>query len=104
MATMMLGAVYDAFLEAGASPEKSRQAAEAVASYGEPVGSVERDAVDRSSGMRDDFAKLRSDLDQRFNAIDVRFTKLESDNTLLKALVGVNTAALIAILVRTFFV
>jgi hypothetical protein len=39
---LMLGEVYDALLEAGASEEKSRKAAEAIASYDNRLAAIER--------------------------------------------------------------
>ena len=40
--TIMIAEVYDAFKEAGASEEKSRAAAEAVASYENRFAAIER--------------------------------------------------------------
>jgi len=39
---LMLGEVYDALLEAGASEEKARKAAEAIASYDNRLAAIER--------------------------------------------------------------
>jgi hypothetical protein len=39
---LMLGEVYDALLEAGASEEKARKAAEAIASYDNRLATIER--------------------------------------------------------------
>lgn len=65
MATM-ISEVYDAFLEAGATPDKARKAAEALAGY------------------------------------EGRFSKLESEVSLLKWIGGFNSAVLVAVAVRLF--
>lgn len=70
---VMSGEVYDALTEAGASQEKARKAAEAVAGY-----------------------------DNRFVGIEGRLLKADGDLTLLKWMVGFNVALSVAVLVRLF--
>ncbi len=70
---VMSGEVYDALTEAGASQEKARKAAEAVAGY-----------------------------ENRFGGIESRITKVDGDLTLLKWMVGFNVALTVAVLVRLF--
>lgn len=74
MATM-IGEVYDALIEAGASPGKARSAAEAVASYDNRLNSL-------SSETKAEFAAVRGELN------------------LLKWMVGFNLAATVAILFK----
>lgn len=92
----MSGEIYDAFVEAGASPDKARKAAEAVAH-------LERDAT----GRHTELSSFRYDFDQRLlsfrNEVDHRFTKVDGELTLLKWMVGVNTAAVIAVLLKLLF-
>ena len=103
---MMLGAVYDALVEAGASPEKSRQAAEAVASYGERVGVIERDVTERTSGLRGDVSELRSELRQELSdfrgEVNTRFAKIDGEMTLMKWMIGFVIATNVALLARLF--
>jgi hypothetical protein len=68
---VMSGEVYDALTEAGASAEKARKAAEAVAGYDGQL-----------SGIRNELTAVRSDL------------------TLLKWMVGSCVALVIAVLVK----
>lgn len=57
MATM-ISEVYDALLEAGASEEKARKAAEAVAAYDQRFGTLET----RLAGLDGKLETLRADL------------------------------------------
>lgn len=84
MATMV-SAVYDAFLDAGASQDKARKAAEAMVVHGDRAQSLQQD----SAG---EFAK-----------IEQRFTKVEGELTLLKWMVGATTALVIAVLLKLLF-
>lgn len=70
---IMSAEVYDALTEAGASPDKARKAAEAVASYDTQL-----------SGVKNDLTGIRGDL------------------ALLKWMVGVSSALTIAVLVKLF--
>jgi hypothetical protein len=72
MATM-IAEVYDALIEAGASQEKARKAAEAVASY-----------------------------DTRFNRLENEFTAVKGDLSLLKWMSGFSLALTVAVLFKLF--
>lgn len=100
---MMIGAVYDALVEAGASPEKSRQAAEAIASYEGGVSRVEQDVTERTGDLRGDFASLRREIDTRLSAIEVQFIKVESESKLVRWMLGFVLATNVALLVKIFF-
>ena len=67
--TTMIAEVYDALLAAGSPEDKARKAAEAIASY-----------------------------ENRFVAIEQRFTKVEGDLNLLKWMVGFDVAATVGII------
>jgi phage shock protein A len=67
--TTMIAEVYDALLAAGSPEDKARKAAEAIASY-----------------------------ENRFAAIEQRFTKVDGDLNLLKWMVGFDLAATVGIL------
>jgi hypothetical protein len=69
----MISEVYDAFKEAGASEEKARKAAEAVAGY-----------------------------ENRFAKIDERFAIMDGRLVLLQWMIGFNLAMTIAILWKVF--
>jgi hypothetical protein len=73
----MISEVYDAFREAGASEEKSRKAAEAVAAFDTRFHNLER-------------------------SMDKRFSDLERDMAVLKWMVGFNLAIGIATLWKVF--
>ena len=66
--TTMIAEVYDALLAAGSPEEKARKAAEAIAAY-----------------------------ENRFTAMDQRFTKIEGNLKLLTWMVGFNLAATVGI-------
>jgi hypothetical protein len=70
---MLSAEVYDALTEAGASQEKARKAAEAVAGY-----------------------------ESRFSAFEGRLTRIDGDLNLLKWMTGSSIALTIAVLVRLF--
>jgi phage shock protein A len=65
----MIAEVYDALLAAGSPEDKARKAAEAIASY-----------------------------ENRFGAIEQRFTKVDGDLNLLKWMVGFDLAATVGII------
>jgi len=67
--TTMIAEVYDALLAAGSPEDKARKAAEAIAAY-----------------------------ENRFAAMDQRFTKIEGDLSLVKWMLGFNLAATISVI------
>lgn len=69
--TTMIAEVYDALIEAGASEDKARRAAEAIASY-----------------------------DDRFNRVDFSLAEVKSKINVLMWAVGINVAATITMLVK----
>ena len=81
MATM-IGEVYDALLEAGASPAKARSAAEAVATYDNRLNAL-------STETKGEFAEVKRDI-----------TALRGEVNLLKWMVGFNLAGTVAILLK----
>ena len=70
---VMSGEVYDALTEAGASPEKARRAAEAVAGY-----------------------------DNRFAKIENDLTGIRGELVLQRWMIGFNVALTVTVLVRLF--
>lgn len=70
----MISEVYDAFVEAGASQDKARKAAEAVASF-----------------------------ETRFNAIEQKLTVFQGDMNLMKWMLGLQFAGVAALVMRAFF-
>ncbi len=72
--TMMVTEVYDALLAAGAPEDKAARAAQALASY-----------------------------DNRFNKVDADFAKVDADLALLKWMVGLVVAGIVALITKTFF-
>ncbi len=87
----MISEVYDALKEAGASEEKARKAAEALAGYENRFTQLDRalDALDRK-------------LEQRFARVDERFTKTDGEMALLRWMIGFNLALTVAILWKVF--
>jgi hypothetical protein len=79
MATM-ISEVYDALKDAGASEEKARKAAEALAGY------------------EDKFVRIEA----RFARVDERFAQIEGKITLLQWMVGFNLAMTTAVLWKVF--
>ena len=72
--TMMVTEIYDALLSAGAPEEKAIKAAQALASY-----------------------------DNRFNKVDSDSAKVEADLRLLKWMVGLVVAGVVALIMKAFF-
>lgn len=87
----MISEVYDALKEAGASEEKARKAAEALAGYENRFTQLDRalDALDRK-------------LEQRFARVDERFAKADGEMALLRWMIGFNLALTVAILWKVF--
>ena len=87
----MISEVYDAPKEAGASEEKARKAAEALAGYENRFTQLDRalDALDRK-------------LEQRFARVDERFVKTDGEMALLRWMTGFNLALTVAILWKVF--
>lgn len=84
----MLSEVYDALREAGASEDKSRAAARAVADFDARFQKLEFDQATRQN-------KFEADTKERF-------VRLEGDLTLLKWMVGAVLAGVIALIARAF--
>ena len=72
--TMMVTEVYDALLAAGAPEDKAARAAQALAGY-----------------------------DNRFNKVDADFAKVNADLALLKWMIGLVMAGIVALVTKTFF-
>lgn len=75
--TTMLSEVYDALIEAGASQEKARKAAEAVASYENRFGKIE-------------------------GKLDAEFAAVRGELTLLKWMMGFVLGGIVVLLLRLF--
>lgn len=82
----MISEVYDAFVEAGASQDKARKAAEAVANFEVRFSSVDQRII-----------PFQGDANQHF-------AKLEGDVTLLKWMLGVVIGGIAALILKAFFV
>jgi hypothetical protein len=87
----MIFEVDDALREAGASEEKARKAAEALAGYENRFTQLDRalDALDRK-------------LEQRFARVDERFAKTDGEMALLRWMIAFNLALTVAILWKVF--
>jgi len=70
---MIIEELYDALIEAGASEEKARAAARAIAAY-----------------------------EQRFSQMENHFTRIKGDLSLLKWMVGFTIALVVTVLFRVF--
>ncbi len=90
--TAMISEVYEALLEAGASPAKAVKAVEAVAAYDNRFARNERETVDG-------FVTV----DRRFNAVDVQLAKLQGELGPLKWMMGFALGGVGVLIVRTFF-
>lgn len=82
--TTMVTELYDALREAGASEEKSRRAAEALANYD-----------DRFNRIETRITEARADLDLQISAV-------RSDVTLLKWMTGTTLALVLASAIKLF--
>jgi hypothetical protein len=87
----MISEVYDALKEAGASEDKARKAAEALAGYENRFTQIDRalDGLDRK-------------WEQRFARVDERFAKVEGEMALLRWMIGFNLAMTLAIMWKVF--
>ena len=94
MATM-ISEVYDPLKEAGASEDKARKAAEALANYENRFNQLDRtlDTLDRKWEQR--FAKVESDI------VTLR-TETRGEFNLVRWMIGFNLAMTIAILWKVF--
>jgi hypothetical protein len=103
MATM-LAEVYDALLEAGASPESSRKAAEAVAAFDGRANRLESDLSERTTGLRGEISKVREDMAAFRGETRERFAKIEGELVMLRWMVGLVVAGVATLIARSFFV
>lgn len=81
----MISEVYDAFVEAGASQDKARKAAEAVANYETRFSSVDQRIVAFQAEVNQWFAKLGGDM------------------TLLKWMLGAVIGGITTLVLKAFF-
>jgi hypothetical protein len=102
MATM-LAEVYDALLEAGASPESSRKAAEAVAAFDGRANRLESDLSERTTGLRGEIS-VREDMAAFRGETRERFAKIEGELMMLRWMVGLVVAGVATLIARSFFV
>lgn len=99
----MIAEVYDALLETGASQEKSRQAAEAVAVFDNRFSRLEQDGVSRAADSRDQIAAVRQEMAAGFARVDREITLIKAELRLLRWMTGATFAGVVAILIRLFF-
>ena len=120
MATM-ISEVYDALLDAGASEEKARRAAETLANYDNEFHRIDQhlSALDVrleqrfseiETRMEQRFSEIEtrmeqrfSGVDARFNAVDVRFGQIDGRMRLLQWQVGALFALFAATTVPTLW-
>ena len=82
--TAMISEVYDALVEAGATQDKARRAAEAVASFDSRFARNERENVEGFADLKREIITNRG------------------ETTLLKWMVGFNLAMMVAVLFKVF--
>lgn len=103
MTTAMLGDVYDALLEAGASPEKARKAAEAVAGFDTRANRLGQDSVANAAESRGQAADLKQGITDRFAKVGQDIAGVRAELLLLKWMVGVVIAGILVLVLRAFF-
>lgn len=81
---LQLGALREALIDAGASPETASRAAEELA------------------GHEREFTGLRADMTAGFARVDQAFAKVQGDINLLRWMVGANFALTLAVFVKLF--
>lgn len=81
----MISEVYDAFVEAGASQDKARRAAEAVADFEKRFTSTDQRVVHLEGEMKQ------------------RFSKVDGELTLLKWMIGIQFGGVAALVAKAFF-
>ncbi len=94
MATM-ISEVYDALLDAGASEEKARRAAETLANCDNEFHRIDQHLSALDVRLEQRFSEIEtrmeqrfSGVDARFNAVDVRFGQIDGRMRLLQWQVG----------------
>jgi hypothetical protein len=103
----MIAEVYDALVEAGASEEKARRAAEAIASYEDRFNRIDIAIVDLKSTIGELKGSTEREIGDLKNSTDIAFADLRSVTsrlgdkiTVLMWAVGINAAATITMLVK----
>lgn len=84
--------LYEALLEAGASQEKARKAAENLAAYDSRFGKIERDTATNSGKV-----------EQRMSRTDIELAAIRSELTLLKWMTGFVLVGVSTLIVRALF-
>jgi phage shock protein A len=99
---MIVEELYDALKEAGASEEKAKAAARAVANMENHFGNIEKEL----SRLDQKISELRSYVDQRFTElrsyVDQTFTDIRGTQRLHSWMLGTILALLIALFFKVF--
>ena len=74
---MLIEELYEALIEAGASEEKAKAAARAIADYERCFAGMESEVVSVRSSLQKEFADFRSSLAKSFADIDKRFVDID---------------------------
>ena len=88
---MMIEEVYDALIESGASQEKARAAARAIAAYDKQFTEIDKEIL-----------SFRSEVSREFAHVQQEFADVRGTLKLHNWMIATNTAMLIALLFRVF--
>ena len=109
MASLQLGALREALIDAGASPEKASRAAEELAGHDREFAGLRADMSQGFAKADQEFAKVRGEMsqgfakvDQEFAKVDQEFAKVHGDINLLRWMAGANFALTLAVFVKLF--
>jgi hypothetical protein len=97
--SIMLTEIYDALKDAGASEDKSRQAAEAVAAYDSRVGDLKGELGAFRSEMHGELGAFRSEMRGELAAFR---SEVRGEMALMKWMLGFVLAMLAALVLKNF--
>ena len=99
---VMSGEVYDALTEAGASHEKARKAAEAVAAYDNQFAEIRSDLANIRGEFRNEFTAIRGEFRNEFTNVRGEMAGMRGELSLLKWMIGFVLAGVLGLMLRIF--
>lgn len=99
---LQLGALREALIDAGASPETASRAAEELAGHEREFTGLRGDLSMGLSSVDLEIAKVRGEMNNAFARVDQEFTRVHGEINLLRWMAGANFALTLAVFVKLF--
>jgi len=100
--TTMITEVYDALKEAGASEEKAKAAASALADYSNRFDRLELKIDRLESSLTSEIKTIRADMNTEFKDVRADIKILKAEFSVLKWMTGFVIAGIVSMIIRLF--